>query len=128
MKICLKGSVMTAGEIYSVVSQLASRMKDVLVGGTGGLMMYFVEHRRMKERGVETKIDLGSMFVNIFMGSFVAYVIGGSISPDTPYRDGIIAVIGMCSYSIIGLLESRVTQWVVDVFMAVLGGNKDGKK
>lgn len=119
---------MSANEIVSVLSQIAASIKDILVGGTGGLMMYFVENRRMKERGVEAKMDLGSMFVNIFMGSFVAYVIGGSISPDTPYRDGIIAVIGMCSYSIVGLLESRFTQWVVDVFMAVLGGNKDGKK
>ena len=120
---------MSANEVYNIVSQLVAGMKDILVGGTGGLMMYFVENRRMKERGVETKVDLGSMFVNIFMGSFVAYVVGGSISPDTAYRDGIIAVIGMCSYSIVGLLESRFTQWVVGVFMALIGEGKDhGKK
>jgi len=120
---------MSANEIYSIVSQIISSTKDILVGGTGGLMMYFVENRRMKEKGIDAKMDVGQMLINIFIGSFVAYVIGSSIAPDTPYRDGIVAVIGMCSYSIVGLLESRFTQWIVNVFMAVLGEGKDhGKK
>jgi len=120
---------MSANEIYRVVSQLVASVKDILVGGTGGLMMYFVENRRLKEKGIDAKMDVGQMFINIFIGSFVAYVIGSSIAIDTPYRDGIIAVVGMCSYSIVGLLESRFTQWVVGVFMAILGeGKDDGKK
>ena len=120
---------MSANEIYNIASQLVASMKDILVGGTGGLMMYFVENRRLKEKGVDAKIDIGQMFINIFIGSFVAYVIGSSIAIDTPYRDGIIAVVGMCSYSIVGLLESRFTQWVVGVFMALIGEGKDhGKK
>lgn len=120
---------MGANELLDVATKLASSMKDVLVGGTGGLMMYFVENKRMKEKGVDAKMDVGQMFINIFIGSFVAYVIGSSIDPHTPYRDGIVAVIGMCSYSIVGLLESRFTQWIVGVFMALLGEGKDnGKK
>ena len=120
---------MSANEIYNIVSQLVASTKDILVGGTGGLMMYFVENRRLKEKGVDAKIDIGQMFINIFIGSFVAYVIGSSIAIDTPYRDGIIAVVGMCSYSIVGLLESRFTQWVVGIFMAFIGEGKDhGKK
>lgn len=118
---------MTADEIYDLITKIGSSLKDVLVGGTGGLMMYFVENKRLKDRGVPTKIDFGQMFINIFIGSFVAYVIGSSIAPDTAYRDGIVAVIGMCSYSIVGLLESRFTQWVVEVFMAIIGDNS-GKK
>jgi len=120
---------MNAHDIAEILTKLAGSLKDVLVGGTGGLMMYFVENKRMKERGVEAKMDVGQMFVNIFIGSFVAYVIGSSIDSHTPYRDGIVAVIGMCSYSIVGLLESRFTQWIVGVFMAILGEGKDnGKK
>ena len=120
---------MSANEIYNIVSQLVASMKDILIGGTGGLMMYFVENRRLKENGVDAKIDIGQMFINMFIGSFVAYAIGSSIAIDTPYRDGIIAVVGMCSYSIVGLLESRFTQWVVGVFMALIGEGKDnGKK
>jgi len=120
---------MSANEIYSIVTQIVAGTKDILVGGTGGLMMYFVENKRMRDKGMEAKLDIGQMFINIFIGSFVAYVIGGSIAADVAYRDGIIAVIGMCSYSIVGLLESRFTQWIVEVFMAVIGGGKsDGKK
>lgn len=119
---------MSASEIVDVVTKLASGMKDVLVGGTGGLMMYFVENKRMKDKGVDAKLDIGQMFINIFVGSFVAYVIGSSIDMTTPYRDGIVAVIGMCSYSIVGLLESRFSKWIVGVFMALIGGDNNDKE
>lgn len=119
---------MSANEIVDVVTKLASSMKDVLVGGTGGLMMYFVENKRMKDKGVDAKLDIGQMFINIFVGSFVAYVIGSSIDMTTPYRDGIVAVIGMCSYSIVGLLESRFSKWIVGVFMALIGGDNNDKE
>lgn len=120
---------MSANEIYNIVTQIIAGTKDILVGGTGGLMMYFVENKRMRDKGMEAKLDIGQMFINIFIGSFVAYVIGSSIAPDTMYRDGIVAVIGMCSYSIVGLLESRFTQWIVGIFMAFVGeGKNDGKK
>ena len=119
---------MSANEIIDVATKLVSGMKDVLVGGTGGLMMYFVENKRMKDKGVDAKLDLGQMFINIFIGSFVAYVIGSSIDAHTPYRDGIVAVIGMCSYSIVGLLESRFTKWIVGIFMALIGDNSNDKE
>jgi len=115
---------MHAQEILDILIKLATSLKDVLVGGTGGLVMYFVENKRLKTNGIDAKMNLGSMFVNVFIGSFAAYVIGSSIGPDVSYRDGIIALIGMCSYSIVGLLESRFTQWAVDVFMALIGGGK----
>lgn len=119
---------MSANEIIDVATKLASGMKDVLVGGTGGLIMYFVENKRMKDKGVDAKLDIGQMFINIFVGSFVAYVIGSSIDMTTPYRDGIVAVIGMCSYSIVGLLESRFSKWIVGVFMALIGGDNNDKE
>jgi len=115
---------MNAHDIAEILTKLAGSLKDVLVGGTGGLVMYFVENKRLKANGVDAKMNIGAMFINVFIGSFVAYVIGTSIGPDVSYRDGIIALIGMCSYSIVGLLESRFTQWVVDVFMALIGGGK----
>lgn len=119
---------MSANEIIDVATKLASGMKDVLVGGTGGLIMYFVENKRMKDKGIDAKLDIGQMFINIFVGSFVAYVIGSSIDMTTPYRDGIVAVIGMCSYSIVGLLESRFSKWIVGVFMALIGGDNNDKE
>jgi len=115
---------MNAQEIVDILIKLGTSFKDILIGGTGGLVMYFVENKRLKVNGVEAKMNLGSMFINVFIGSFVAYVIGSSIGPDVSYRDGIVALIGMCSYSIVGLLESRFTQWAVDVFMALIGGGK----
>ena len=119
---------MSASELIDVITKLASSMKDVLVGGTGGLLMYFVENKRMKDRGIDAKLDIRQMFINIFVGSFVAYVIGSSIDMTTPYRDGIVAVIGMCSYSIVGLLESRFSKWIVGVFMALIGGDNNDKE
>ena len=115
---------MSAHESYEILLKLTSSLKDVFMGGTGGLVMYFVENKRLKANGIDAKMNVGAMFVNVFIGSFVAYAIGSSIGADVAYRDGIIALIGMCSYSIVGLLESRFTQWVVDVLMALFGGGK----
>jgi len=118
---------MNVQEIADVLIKLTASFKDVLMGGTGGLVMYFAENKRLKANGVDAKMNVGAMFVNVFIGSFVAYAVGSSIGADVAYRDGIIALIGMCSYSIVGLLESRFTQWAVDVFMALIGGGKNGK-
>lgn len=46
------------------------------------------------------------------------------MAADMTYRDGLIGLIGLTSYSLVGLLESSFTKWAVEVFMAMLGGKK----
>ncbi len=64
------------------------------------------------------------MVIHIFIGSFIAYIAGTFMAADMTYRDGLIGLVGLTSYSLIGLLESNFTKWAIDVFMAMIGGKK----
>ena len=125
MKIWLqKESYMNAHEMYELLVKLSTALKEVLVGGTGGMIAYMVEYKRQKALIPEHKWSSGTMVIHIFIGSFIAYIAGTFMAADMTYRDGLIGLIGLTSYSLVGLLESNFTKWVIDVFMAMIGGKK----
>lgn len=115
---------MTAEELIAIVVKLITALKEVLVGGTGGMIAYMVEYKRQKALVPEHKWSSGGMIIHIFIGSFIAYIAGTFMAADMTYRDGLIGLIGLTSYSLVGLLESNFTKWAVDVFMAMIGGKK----
>lgn len=125
MKIWLqKESYMNAHEMYELLVKLSIALKEVLVGGTGGMIAYMVEYKRQKALIPEHKWSSGTMVIHIFIGSFIAYIAGTFMAADMTYRDGLIGLVGLTSYSLIGLLESNFTKWAIDVFMAMIGGKK----
>ena len=126
MKIWLqKESYMNAHEMYELLIKLSTALKEVLVGGTGGMIAYMVEYKRQKALIPEHKWSSGGMIIHIFIGSFIAYIAGTFMAADMTYRDGLIGLIGLTSYSLIGLLESNFTKWAIDVFMAMIGRKHD---
>ena len=126
MKIWLqKESYMNAHEMYELLVKLSTALKEVLVGGTGGMIAYMVEYKRQKALIPEHKWSSGTMVIHIFIGSFIAYIAGTFMAADMTYRDGLIGLIGLTSYSLIGLLESNFTKWAIDVFMAMIGRKHD---
>ena len=126
MKIWLqKESYMNAHEMYELLVKLSTALKEVLVGGTGGMIAYMVEYKRQKALIPEHKWSSGGMIIHIFIGSFIAYIAGTFMAADMTYRDGLIGLIGLTSYSLIGLLESNFTKWAIDVFMAMIGRKHD---
>lgn len=125
MKIWLqKESYMNAHEMYELLVKLSTALKEVLVGGTGGMIAYMVEYKRQKALIPEHKWSSGTMVIHIFIGSFIAYIAGTFMAADMTYRDGLIGLVGLTSYSLIGLLESNFTKWAIDVFMAMIGSKK----
>lgn len=125
MKIWLqKESYMNAHEMYELLVKLSTALKEVLVGGTGGMIAYMVEYKRQKALIPEHEWSSGAMVIHIFIGSFIAYIAGTFMAADMTYRDGLIGLVGLTSYSLIGLLESNFTKWAIDVFMAMIGGKK----
>ena len=126
MKIWLqKESYMNAHEMYELLVKLSTALKEVLVGGTGGMIAYMVEYKRQKALIPEHKWSSGTMVIHIFIGSFIAYIAGTFMAADMTYRDGLIGLIGLTSYSLVGLLESNFTRWAIDVFMAMIGRKHD---
>ena len=125
MKIWLqKESYMNAHEMYELLVKLSTALKEALVGGTGGMIAYMVEYKRQKALIPEHKWSSGTMVIHIFIGSFIAYIAGTFMAADMTYRDGLIGLVGLTSYSLIGLLESNFTKLAIDVFMAMIGGKK----
>ena len=118
---------MNAHETYELLVKLLAALKEVLVGGTGGMIAYMVEYNRQKALVPEHKWSSGSMVIHIFIGSFVAYIAGTFMAADMTYRDGLIGLVGLTSYSLVGLLESNFTRWAIDVFMAMIGNKTNGK-
>ena len=126
MKIWLqKESYMNAHEMYELLVKLSTALKEVLVGGTGGMIAYMVEYKRQKALIPEHKWSSGTMVIHIFIGSFIAYIAGTFMAADMTYRDGLIGLIGLTSYSLVGLLESNFTKWAIEVFMAMIGRKHD---
>lgn len=118
---------MNAHETYELLVKLTAALKEVLVGGTGGMIAYMVEYKRQKLAVPEHKWSSGSMVIHIFIGSFVAYIAGTFMAADMTYRDGLIGLVGLTSYTLVGLLESNFTKWAIDVFMAMIGNKTNGK-
>lgn len=115
---------MNAQEMYELLVKLSIAFKEALVGGIGGMVAYMVEYKRQKALIPEHKWSSGTMVIHIFIGSFIAYIAGTFMTADMTYRDGLIGLVGLTSYSLVGLLESNFTKWVIDVFIAMIGGKK----
>lgn len=94
---------------------LASSLKDVLLGMAGGLVAYLFDYSRARRNGDKDFVFMfSSMFINIILGAFVAYVVGTLIPTDVVYRDAMIGFSGVTAFQIILLAESRFASWIID--------------
>lgn len=107
-------------EIYDILVKVLIALKDVLLGGAGGVIAYMFNYSRQKEELEDIKWSYQTMFINLCIGAFVAYSLGTFVPITTVGRDGIIGLIGVTSYAILGIIESRFAKEVVDRLM---GGN-----
>lgn len=120
---------MNADELLLLLTKIWHAMHELVIGGTGGVVAYMVEYSRNKKVDAEHKWGWVSMFMHLFMGSFIAYIAGTFMGHDMLYRDGLIGLVGLTSYTIIGLLESRFSAWFVNVVMALFpDGINNGKR
>ena len=99
---------------YELIVKILVALKDVLLGGLGGVAAYMFDYSRQKKQLEEVRWSNSAMFINLFLGAFVAYSFGTAIPEDVSGRDGIIGFIGVSSYAIMGIIESRFARIIIE--------------
>ena len=99
---------------YEIVTNVIVAMKDVILGGFGGIAAYLYDFTRQKKILEDTQWSSSAMLINLFIGAFVAYSVGTFVPMDMGGRDGIIGFIGVSSYAIMGIIESRFAKIIID--------------
>lgn len=105
-----------------LATRIVVALKDVLLGGMGGIVAYMFDYSRQKKRMEDVQWSNSAMLINMVIGAFVAYSLAAFIPADTMGRDGLVGFIGVSSYAILGIVESRFARIVLDRFMG--GGNE----
>ena len=104
---------------FELFLKIVIATKDVLLGGFGGMVAYMFDYSKTKKINDEHKWSNSAMVINLFIGSFVAYSLGTFIPVDAVGRDGIIGLIGVSSYAILGIIESRFAKILLDRLIGV---------
>jgi len=105
---------MEKSSLVHLFIQFADTIKDVFLGGMGGVVAYMYDYSKGKKQGKEVVWSNSAMVINAFLGGFTANAMGSFIPIDTLGRDGLIGFIGVSSYAILGIIESRFAKAVLD--------------
>ena len=85
--------------------------KDAILGAGGGSIAYIYEYRANNYTGWNTI----ALVLNILVGGFLAQIMGKYISSDTPWRDAIIAGIGIMAFGIITVAKTKLSQILMTI-------------
>ena len=88
-------------------------LKDVCNSGLGALVAYLYLWSQTKT------FNFSMFFVYLIIGFFIGYTVGMFIPQDIAYRDGLLCFIGVGSYSIFGMIESKIVKTVIDKYLKV---------
>ncbi len=95
--------------------------KDVFLGVIGGAVSYLFDFSKARRNGASFAFQISSMFINMALGGFVAYLIGTILESDMQFRDALIGLSGVTSYQILLLAESKFAMWI---FNRITGDSK----
>lgn len=104
-------------DVLELLIKIAIALKDILLGGAGGVVAYMFDYSRKKNKKDEIKWSNSAMIINMFIGAFIAYTLGNFLPYDLVGRDGYIGLIGVTSYAIMGIIESRFATIIMDRLM-----------
>ena len=94
--------------------QFVDALKDIILGGFGGVVAYMYDYTRQKKANTKIVWSNSAMAINAFLGGFTANAMGSFIPLDLTGRDGLIGFIGVSSYAILGLVESKFAKAITD--------------
>ena len=109
-------------ESISIYLKVLEATKDVALGAIGGLIAYLVDYitaQKKKDKGEEIVFvfRFTSLFINMALGAFVAYIVGGLLDEDFGrYRDALIGLSGVSAYQILILSEHKFATFIVNKF------------
>ena len=110
-------------DFLPLLVKFVTMIKDILLGGVGGIVAYMFDYTVQKDKNhVDVVWNTKTMFINCFIGAFVAYSLGSFIPHDIIGRDGIIGMIGVSSFAILGIVERKLAQYVVDRLLGQVKG------
>lgn len=98
-------------KISDDIIKLAVVFKDVLHGGIGSIIAYLFLVSKTKQ------FSSYMLFVYLVVGAFIGYVFGSFLPKDLEYRDGLISLISIASYTLFGTLESKIVQSVLNKYV-----------
>lgn len=79
-------------------------LKDVLHSGVGAMMSYLYLYSHTKT------FSLSMFVIYLIVGFFIGYIVGMFIPVETNYRDGILCLVGVGSYTFFGVIESKIVK------------------
>ena len=97
--------------------QFADTTKDIVLGSMGGVAAYMYDYSKKKKENKDVVWSNSAMAINMFLGGFVANAMGSFIPSDLNGRDGIVGFIGVSSYAILGIVESRFAKIIMSKVM-----------
>ena len=100
----------------SLLQEIASSLKDATVGGIGGLVAYLYHYSKNKTADPTITMDIAAFAINGIVGAFMSYCFGGAIPTDLAYRDGIVGIIGVVGFGLMGLIESKFISFLCKRF------------
>jgi hypothetical protein len=114
----------TNNEFISILSIILITIKDALLGGVGGVVAYIYDYSKKRNTlGADNVMWSNSaMIINAIIGAFVANSLGSFITNDMTGRDGIISFIGISSYAILGIVESRFATFILNRTLGMANG------
>ena len=98
---------------FDILAKVVVALKDVLNSGLGAIVAYLYLCSKTNTFSVSV------FFVYMVVGFFIGYTVGMFIPHDVGYRDGLLCFIGVGSYSIFGMIESKVVKTIVEKYLKV---------
>ena len=105
---------MIRSETIDIALSVFKASKEILLAGSGGVVAYLYDYTRISKEDDTYRWSNKAMVINMVLGAFVGYVIGSLIPVDVTYRDAIIAFSGVSAFTIIGIIESRFAQFIIE--------------
>ena len=113
---------MTLRETLEITTDVVIALKNVMLGGAGGIVAYMYDYSKTKKLNKEIEWSNSAVIINMFIGAFVASSLASFIPTYVTGRDGLVAFIGVSSYAILGIVESRFAKYILGKTV----GLKDG--
>ena len=105
---------MVRSETLDIIVSVFKASKEILLAGSGGIVAYLYDYTRISKEDDTYRWSNKAMVINMVLGAFVGYVVGSLIPMDVGYRDAIIAFSGVSAFTIIGIVESRFAQFIIE--------------
>ena len=100
-----------------LMREILKNFKDALLGGAGGLVAYLYHYSNARDKDAEVKMDWVVFVINGIVGAFMAYSLGGFIPHTLEFRDGLIGMVGVTGFGLMGAIESKFVNNFISKFM-----------